>query len=317
MLSLFRLSVLATTLLLLACSAPPRNTAPASQVPPALAEQLKVIGPVINPPATAKLYAPLAQTEPYEGMSVERDLAYGPAERNRLDVFVPRGAASRPVVVFVHGGGWVAGNKRAPGSPFYDNVMLWAAKSGFVGVNMTYRLAPQNPWPAAQQDIAAALTWVRQNIPARGGDPTRIYLMGHSAGAAHVAQYLAHPQFHVAAGSGLAGAMLVSGVFDLATFEAAPTLQPYFGADRALYAERSALVGMTRSRVPMLLAAAELDPADFRAQMQQARAALCEAGNCPWTIELLGHSHMSEIYSINTEDRVLTDALRQFVEGRR
>ena len=57
-------------------------------------------------------------------------------------------AASRPVLVFVHGGGFTGGNKSTPGSPFYDNVPLWAARNGLVGVNITYRLAPQHPWPA-------------------------------------------------------------------------------------------------------------------------------------------------------------------------
>lgn len=51
------------------------------------------------------------------------------------------------------------------------------------GVNMTYRLAPRHTWPAAQEDIAAAVRWVRQNIASQGGDPRRIFLMGHSAGA--------------------------------------------------------------------------------------------------------------------------------------
>src|SRR5204862_7367374 len=116
-----------------------------------------------------------------------RDVHYGPAERNLLDVFAADAAGGgRPVLVFVHGGGYIMGDRRtAPGSPWYDNIMLWAARSGFVGVNMTYRLAPRYAWPAAQQDIAAALIWIRQNIGAQGGDPARVVLMGHSSGATH------------------------------------------------------------------------------------------------------------------------------------
>lgn len=210
----------AAALLLAACATPPAS-APASgivpsQVPPAIAAELVKIGRVVAPPPTAALYAPLQQREPYAGVRVERNARYGPdAERNLLDVFTPEAAgAPRPVLVFIHGGAFTAGNKRSGDSPFYDNIALWAAANGMVGVTMTYRLAPQHPWPAAQEDIAGALRWLRQNIAARGGDPGRIYLMGHSAGAAHVAQYIGHPRFHVAPGGGLAGAIMVSGLFD-------------------------------------------------------------------------------------------------------
>ena len=67
-------------------------------------------------------------------------------------MFVPEqpSAAPRPVLIYVHGGAFTAGNKRAPGSPFYDNIALFAARSGFVGVNITYRLAPQHQWPAGR-----------------------------------------------------------------------------------------------------------------------------------------------------------------------
>src|SRR5947208_856427 len=113
-----------------------------AEVPEALAERLAAIGPVMDPGATARLYASqVTQKEPYMGVSVERDVAYGPAPRNLLDVFTPARPESQgmPVVVFVHGGAFVGGNRRTgPGSPFYDNVMLWATQHGMVGVNITY-----------------------------------------------------------------------------------------------------------------------------------------------------------------------------------
>jgi triacylglycerol lipase len=292
----------------------------ASQVPPAIHEQLLKIGRVVAPPQTAALYAPLQQREPYAGVKVARSERYGPdAERHLLDVFTPEpGGAARPVLVFVHGGAFVAGNRRTGDSPFYDNVMLWAVKNGMVGVNMTYRLAPANPWPAAQQDLASALNWVRQNIAARGGDPNRIVLMGHSAGAAHVAQYVGHPQFHVAPGGGIAGAVMLSGLFDTTTTEANPPLQAYFGKDASQYAARSALPGMKASKLPMLLAYAELDPEDFHRQAEQARREMCAGGaSCPPLLKLMGESHMSEIYAVNTADTAFTAPLKAFVDGLR
>jgi triacylglycerol lipase len=286
-------------------------------VPPEVEAQLLQIGRVVDPPRTGAIYGPLQQKEPYAGVRVTRGERFGPdPERNVLDVFTPEAAsgAPRPVLVFVHGGGFTGGARRTGNSPFYDNIALWAVKNGMVGVNTTYRLAPQHPWPAAQEDLAATIAWVRANIAARGGDPNRIYVMGHSAGAAHVAQYLGHPRFHVAPGGGIAGAILVSGLFDPSTAERSPALQSYFGKDPALYAQRSALPGMAASRVPMLLAYAELDPPDFRAQAQQAQAVLCGAGHCGPLVQLLGHSHMSEVYAINTPDTSLTDVIRAFVK---
>jgi acetyl esterase/lipase len=300
------------------CAAAPTTSRPMrSQVPAQIASQLRQIGPVVAPPPTAAIYAPMQQREPYAGVKVTRDLHYGPDARHLLDVFTPEsGGGARPVLVFVHGGGFIAGNKRTGDSPFYDNVMLWAVKNGMVGVNMTYRLAPQHPWPAAQQDIGAALSWVRREIAARGGDPQRVILMGHSAGATHVAEYVAHPEFHAGPRGGIAGAVMVSGVFDTTTAEINPPLQAYFGKDASLYAQRSALPGMLKSGLPMLLAYAELDPRDFQRQGEQVHAALCQAGNCPPLLKLTDHSHMSEVYSINTSDTSLTDALRAFVMRR-
>jgi triacylglycerol lipase len=289
-----------------------------SQVPPPIHEQLLQIGRVVDPAATAPLYAPLQQPEPDSGVKVARHQPYGPDPRHLLDVFAPEAAqAARPVLVFLHGGAFTGGERRKPGSPFYDNIMLWAVRNGMVGVNMTYRLAPEHQWPAAQQDVGAALAWMKQHIADFGGDPARIVLVGHSAGAAHVAQYLAHPRFHAVPGGGVAGAVLLSGLFDTTTAEAGPPLQAYFGSDSALYAERSALPGLLASQVPLLLACAELDPPDFQAQSDQAHAALRSAGRPTRLLKLMGHSHMSEVYAINTPDTSLAGPLAAFVQSLR
>src|SRR5262245_51057214 len=102
-------------------------------------------------------YATLQEKEPYRGIRVERDIKYGPAERNLLDVFTPeKDSGAQPVLIFVHGGAFGAGDKHSAGSPFYDNIALWAARHGFIGVTMSYRLAVQSPWPAGGEDIALA-----------------------------------------------------------------------------------------------------------------------------------------------------------------
>ena len=289
-------------------------------IPSDIRKALQELGTAIEPLATAAMYEPLQRTEPYEGVRVTRDLAYGPDERHRLDVFAPAPtdghtmpATPRPVLVFVHGGGFVAGDKRHGDSAFYDNIALWAVGAGCIGINITYRLAPGHPWPAAQEDLAAAIGWIRAHAAHYAGDPTRIILMGHSAGAAHVALYLAHPRFHAGDGPGVIGAVLVSGLFDTRTAEMTPPLQAYFGHDSTRYAERSALPGLEQARVPMLLFCAEIEGPEFLQQSRLLHDALQAAGQPTPFYRLLGHTHMSEVHAINSGDTSLTDQLQAFI----
>jgi acetyl esterase/lipase len=304
-------------ILLVALMAGP-GAAQTSGIPSDIASKLAELGAVINPPETAKFYGPLQPKEPYRGVKVTRDVKYGTDERHLLDVFVPDAPAAspRPVLVFVHGGGFIAGGRRSPpGAPFYDNIMLFAAGHGLVGVNVTYRLAPQHQWPAAAEDLGAAIRWVGEHIAAQGGDPARVFLMGHSAGAAHVAGYVAHRPAHGAKGIGLAGAIVVSGIYDLTSMEAGAPEKAYFGEDASKYAERSSLIGLVAAPIPLLVAHAELDPPVFHQQAKQLNEALCKAGHCPRFVALAKHSHMSEVYAINTEDTALSGPILAFVKG--
>jgi len=288
-----------------------------SPMPPEIAQKLVELGRVIDPPATAALYAPFQQKEPYFGARVERDLKYGPAERNLLDIFMPQATTSgRPVLMFVHGGAFVRGNKRrTPDSPFYDNIMLWAVKNGFIGVNITYRLAPQFPWPAGAEDVAAAVQWVTKEIGERGGDPSRIYLMGHSAGAIHVASYASHPEFYKVKNGGVRGAIMVSAIYDLTAAPLTEPEQAYFGSDASRYAAQSSLSGLLKTNIPLMAVSSELDLPGFVKQLDLFKEASCKRpGGCARTVMLPQHSHMSEVYSINTADTRLTDAILDFVK---
>jgi triacylglycerol lipase len=217
--------------------------------------------------------------------------------------------------MFMHGGRYTRGDKRRPGSPFYDNIMLFAARHGMVGVNLEYRLAPKDPWPAAVEDLAAAVRFVAGNVNTYGGNPGRIFLMGHSAGATHVATYVAHKEFHGPKGSGLAGAMLSSGIYDLSKAEPTEERVAYFGADPSRYAERSALPGLIDSNVPFMISSAELDPPAMVEQFNLLREAMCKSERgCIRAVALPHHSHMSESYSINTADTQLSNQILEFIE---
>jgi hypothetical protein len=116
--------------------------AQAGGMPPEIEAELRAIGARIEGQRTAELYAPLQPKEPYAWVKMERDVAYGAHERNVLDVFTaPVAGSGKPVVVFVHGGGFARGTKHTEGSPFYDNVMLWAVGQNMVGVNTCGRRA--------------------------------------------------------------------------------------------------------------------------------------------------------------------------------
>src|SRR3954447_22700977 len=108
-----------------------------AQVPPDIAEGIRKIGPIVDGPGTQKLYAPLfaSQKEPYPNVTVVRDIAYGTDDPlQKLDVFTgaPTPGAVKPVVVYLHSGGFERGDKRPAGSPFYDNIMLWLTRHDMV-----------------------------------------------------------------------------------------------------------------------------------------------------------------------------------------
>jgi acetyl esterase/lipase len=285
-----------------------------AQMPPDIAAKIAALGRVVDPTATATIYAPLQESEPYAGIKVVRDVKYGPSERNILDVFAAEGASGvLPVLMFVHGGAYIRGEKRRPGSPFYDNVMVWAARHGMVGVNLEYRLAPKDPWPAAGEDMGAAVRFVADNIKTYGGDPGRIFLMGHSAGATHVATYVAHKEFHGPKGSGLAGAIFSSGAYDLGKDEPSEGRTAYFG-DASRFAERSALPGLVDSTTAFMISSAELDPPAMEQQFNLLKETMCKSKHgCIRAIVLPHHSHMSESYAINTADTQLSNQILEFI----
>jgi len=158
-----------------------------------------------------------------EGVTFSRNLKYRDNDQNVLDVAAGdfKDSTTRPVLLFVAGENF-AGENGIPdfAGAMQDAAMCFAARNGMVGVNMTYRLAPQFVWPAGSEDTGSVVRWVAANIASRGGDPSRIFLAGHSAGAVHVANYVAHPQFHGPGGVGLAGVILISGLYDLTMTEA-------------------------------------------------------------------------------------------------
>ncbi|MGZ3274530.1 MAG: alpha/beta hydrolase [Caulobacteraceae bacterium] len=289
-----------------------------AQPPADVAAKVAALGRVVDPPGTAKIYAPLQKLMPQPGVKAQRDVAYAPGPKETLDLFTPEAKPSkaRPILLFVHGGGFVGGDKSKAGdgsaSPFYDNLMIWAVGHGLVGVNINYELAPKAQYPTVQHEIAEAVAWARKNAATFGGDPDRIVVWGHSAGASHVASFIAHPETYAdvpGATRPVAGAVVTSGGYELA----GPRDHPYYGPAATL-AERSSTQGLIKSKVPLLVAHAELDPEGMVADADQLHAALTKAGRPHEWLIAAKHSHMSESYSVGTADESVSGPVLAFIQ---
>jgi acetyl esterase/lipase len=115
------------------------------------------------------------------GRRIQRDIAYLPdrGRRNRLDVYQPRGpGVKRPMIVQIHGGGWIVGSKNDQGIPLLNHL----AGNGWVGFSLNYRLAPRVSLLDQVVDIKSAIAWARTHAEEYGGDPDFIVVTGGSAG---------------------------------------------------------------------------------------------------------------------------------------
>lgn len=152
---------------------------------------------------------------PSGGYERTTDLPFGPHPRQRLDVYRPRAAvASAPVVVFFYGGRWRSGERGQ-----YRFVAEALTSRGLVAVLADYRLSPEVTFPAFVEDGARAVAWARAHIAGYGGDPERILVAGHSAGA-HIALLLALDRGYLSAVGAppVAGAIGLAGPYDFLPF---------------------------------------------------------------------------------------------------
>jgi acetyl esterase/lipase len=118
------------------------------------------------------------------------DVPYGHGEKQKLDIYAPKGVKGAPVVLFVHGGEWSRHDKSEVSyKPKFLN------EAGIVLVSVNYRLSPAAKHPAHASDVASAVAWVREHAPEFGGDPNKLVLMGHSAGCHLVTLVALDPRY--------------------------------------------------------------------------------------------------------------------------
>jgi len=291
------------------------NTVPYNQLE--ITRKIRSASREIGPDGMAAmgLIAPFHERPPYEGVRLERDVRYGSDARNRIDLCVAdsfRAGDKRDVLVFLHGGGFVRGDKTIPNSPYHDNVALWAARNGLVGVNMTYRLSPDHRYPSGIEDVACAVQWLRRNLDSRGGDADRIFLFGSSAGAVHVACYAT--ESGPAGSAPVAGAILQSGVYDLTVLAG----HAYFGDNAAKLAECSPQPRLIEAQMPVLYVLPEFDAPLFeKGHLSLLNAYAARWNALPNFLRLMGHNHFTAVASLNSPDNCFGAVILAFMDATR
>lgn len=270
---------------------------------------IAAMGRVLGPDTLARVYD-LYRTEQEEHAARQRasvvDLPYGDDPRQVLDLYAPAAPSGAPVLLWVHGGGFLRGEKASPDHPFNAHVGRWAARSGMVGAVMNYRLAPGSTWPAGGEDVAAAVDRLRACAAEHGGDPERIVLMGTSAGSVHVATALRlRPDLPVRA------AVLLSGLYGFTPLDERDLL--YYGA-HDLYADRMPRDAVVETALPLFLSCAEFDPPRFqRETLALLSARLDRHGHMDRAHVASGHNHFSLAYHLGARDTRLADEVLSFI----
>ena len=261
---------------------------------------------------------------------VKRDIPYAePADpRQKVDISTPEGAKNLPVVFWIHGGGWQTGdrtNVQVKPQAFVDK--------GFIFVSTGYRLLTNVEMGTIFRDIAKSLRWVHDHIAEHGGDPRRILVMGHSAGAQLAALICIDEHYLKAEGLSLAmikGCVPVDGdTYDVpAIIETVETRQRVhglpmprfghrikFGNDPAKHRDYSAVTHVAKGKgIPPFLILHVADHPDVRAQAERLEAVLKDAGIPAkrFAARETNHSKLNE--NLGLPDDLPTKALFEFVD---
>lgn len=249
-------------------------------------------------------------------------ISYGPHERQQFELFKPKANVRikngrRPGLVFVHGGGFTEGTRNRT-QEVYANVLHFFARHGIVGINSGYRLAPDATYPEATRDIAKILRWMRGNADELSVDPERIFLMGHSAGGAHVGSYAYNKTLQPADGHGLAGLIIVSGRMRADNRDDNPNarrVEAYYGADTSIYNAVTPITHVDATSVPTFIAMAEFENPLIDVYCLELAHRLADAKNkAPTVLWLKEHNHTSIIAHMNTSEEVLGKAILRFID---
>ncbi|MEN6543432.1 alpha/beta hydrolase [Parvibaculum sp.] len=209
---------------------------------------------LVSAPASAGLFS--KRPDIPAGTKVERDIAYGAAKDQRLDVFMPAGAKGAPIIFMVHGGAWAVGDKEM--SRVVENKVAHWVPKGAIFVSVNYRMVPDADPVMQADDVARALAFVQAHAASWGGDPARVVLMGHSAGAHLVMLLTADTSIASAQGAKpwLGTVSLDSGAMNVPEIMKAKHYRFYdraFGDDPAYWEKASPYQRLTGHPKPVLI----------------------------------------------------------------
>ena len=231
---------------------------------------------------------------PRTGYRIVPDQSYGADPRQKLDIYIPAGLKGpAPVLLFFYGGAWQSGNRAdylAFGQAF--------ASQGIVTVVADYRLYPQVTYPAFVEDGAAALAFVHANIARHGGDASRIFVSGHSAGGYIAVMLGAAPAFVEKAGgnpSWIRGVIGIAGPYDFLPLREDSYIAIFHGANNR---DAMPVNHVTGRRPPMLLAWGTGDGTVGAANIDHMEAKLKSAGSPVETHRYPGVGHIGIILSL-------------------
>jgi acetyl esterase/lipase len=236
-----------------------------------------------------------------------------PEKKDRLDIYTPEKASGAPVIVSIHGGALRAGDKSAQtfvGQRF--------ASAGHVTVVVNHRLSPGVVHPAHIEDIAAAVAWVKRNIAKHGGDPQKIFVIGHSAGAYLAALLILDPRYlaaHEMAPGDIRGVVPVAGFFYVDRPGVAPDRpKDTWGADVNVWKAASPATYIRRNVPPLLLLYADGDDEWRRKQQDEFATALRERGDNDVEVRMIkGRTHNTVWTEMANGDEDTSRAILQFV----
>lgn len=234
-----------------------------------------------------------------------RDVPYGQARRQKLDIYAPGKAdAPLPVVFFVYGGSWSDGDRRN-----YGFVGRALAAQGFVTVVADYRLVPEIEYPGFLADCAQAFDWVIDNIAHYGGDARRVAVMGHSAGAYNALMLVLDPAYLAAKGllAHVRCAVGLSGPYDFFPFDGPISLRT-FGA--VTQPEQTQPINhVTASAPPMLLASGDKDALVYPRNTVALAARLRHAGVAAEEVHYPGLGHPGTLMALGRPLRRIAPVL--------
>lgn len=243
----------------------------------------------------------------------ELDLPYGPTRAETLDVF-PAEGRDAPVFVFIHGGYW-----RMLSSREFSCVALGLVALGITTIVVNYELTPKVSIDEITRQMRAAVAWVLRRIDRHGGDPTRVAVGGHSAGAHLTAMCLQtpwHDDYGMPNDDPLAAAVLVSGLYDLEPLRYS-RMQPMIQLDDGVIRRNSPLHTVRACRTPALVSWGGDEPDEFRRQSDDFNAAWQTAGNRSKRAPLAGANHFTAIYGFEDPKSLLCQWIAQALGVRR